>query len=146
IDGVVNPTLTARPGDVVKITLINDDGMLHDLVIDEFDVATDQFADRGEQDSITFTANKTGTFDYYCSVPGHKAAGMVGKLVVGTSAAAAVEGADIVRDPSDVPAPLEPREPQTVEVDLVAEEVLGQLADGTVMTYFTFNGTVPGPM
>jgi nitrite reductase (NO-forming) len=38
------------------------------------------------------------------------------------------------------------REPQTVEVDLVAEEVLGQLADGTVMTYFTFNGTVPGPM
>src|SRR5690554_346780 len=146
IDGVVNPTLTARPGDVVKITLINDDGMLHDVVIDEFNAATDQFADRGEQDSFTFTANQTGTFTYYCSVPGHKAAGMFGKLVVGTAAAVQDEGADIVRDPADVPAPLAPREPQTVEVDLVAEEVLGQLADGTVMTYFTFNGTVPGPM
>ena len=109
IDGVVNPTLTARPGDVVKITLINDDGMLHDLVIDEFDVATDQFADRGEQDSITFTATRPARSTITASVPGHKAAGMVGKLVVGTSAAAAVEGADIVRDPSDVPAPLEPR-------------------------------------
>jgi len=146
IDGVVNPTLTARPGDVVKITLINDDGMLHDLVIDEFNAATRQFADRGEEESITFTANQTGTFIYYCSVPGHKAAGMLGKLVVGTAAQAEASGADIVRDPSDVPAPLPAREPQTVEVDLVAEEVLGQLADGTVMTYFTFNGTVPGPM
>ena len=146
IDGVVNPTLTARPGDVVKITLINDDAMLHDLVIDEFDAATEQFADRGESDSITFTANQTGSFTYYCSVPGHKAAGMFGQLVVGTAAAVTDEGADIVRDPSDVPAPLAPREPQTVEVDLAAEEVLGQLADGTVMTYFTFNGTVPGPM
>ena len=146
IDGVVNPTLTARPGDVVKITLINEDGMLHDLVIDEFNAATRQFADRGEQDSITFTANRSGTFVYYCSVPGHKAAGMFGQLIVGTAAAAAEEGADIVRDPSDVPPPVGDRPPQTVEVDLVAEEVLGQLADGTVMTYFTFNGTVPGPM
>ena len=50
IDGVVNPTLRANPGDVVKITLLNDDGMLHDLVIDEFNVATDQFAGRDEQD------------------------------------------------------------------------------------------------
>jgi len=146
IDGAVNPTLTARPGDVVKITLINDDAMLHDLVIDEFDAATEQFADRGESDSITFTANQTGSFTYYCSVPGHRAAGMFGQLVVGTAAATTDEGADIVRDPSDVPPPLAPRGPQTVEVDLAAEEVLGQLADGTVMTYFTFNGTVPGPM
>ena len=31
-------------------------------------------------------------------------------------------------------------------MDLVAQEVVGQLADGTTMTYFTFNGKVPGPM
>lgn len=54
-------------------------------------------------------------------------------------------GADIVRDPTDLPAPLQPREPQTVRVDLEAVEVEGQLADGTTFTYWTFNGAVPGP-
>lgn len=146
IDGVVNPTLTANPGDIVKITLINGDGMLHDLVIDEFEVATDQFAEPDEQDSITFTVDQIGEYVYYCSVPGHRQAGMWGKLVVGAPAAQGASGADIVRDPSDVPGPVGDREPQTVQLDLVTEEVVGQLADGTSMTYFTFNGTVPGPM
>ena len=146
IDGEINPTLRANPGDVVKITLINDDGMLHDLVIDEFNVATEQFAGRDEQDSITFTVDRLGEFVYYCSVPGHRQAGMWGKLIVGEPAAQGATGADIVRDPADVPPAVAEREPQTVRVELVAEEVVGQLADGTVMTYFTFNGTVPGPM
>jgi nitrite reductase (NO-forming) len=52
---------------------------------------------------------------------------------------------DIVRDPADLPAPLEAREPQIVRVDLEAIEVEGQLADGTTFTYWTFNNTVPGP-
>ena len=146
IDGEINPTLRANPGDVVKITLINDDGMLHDLVIDEFNVTTEQFAGRDEQDSITFTVDRLGEFVYYCSVPGHRQAGMWGKLIVGEPAAQGATGADIVRDPADVPPAVAEREPQTVRVELVAEEVVGQLADGTVMTYFTFNGTVPGPM
>jgi len=146
IDGEINPTLRANPGDVVKITLINDDGMLHDLVIDEFNVATEQFAGRDEQDSITFTVDRLGEFVYYCSVPGHRQAGMWGKLIVGEPAAQGATGADIVRDPADVPPAVAEREPQTVRVELVAEEVVGQLADGAVMTYFTFNGTVPGPM
>ncbi len=146
IDGVVNPTLTAEPGDVVKITLINGDGMLHDLVIDEFDAATPQFADLDQQESITFTANKVGEYIYYCAVPGHRQAGMWGKLVIGTPTAQGATGVDIVRSPDDVPAPIGDREPQTVRVDIVSKEVTGQLADGTVMTYFTFNGTVPGPM
>ncbi len=146
IDGEINPTLRANPGDVVKITLINDDGMLHDLVIDEFNVTTEQFAGRDEQDSITFTVDRLGEFVYYCSVPGHRQAGMWGKLIVGEPAAQGATGADIVRDPADVPPAVAEREPQTVRVELVAEEVVGQLADGAVMTYFTFNGTVPGPM
>jgi nitrite reductase (NO-forming) len=146
IDGVVNPTLTANPGDVVKITLINGDGMLHDVAIDEFDVKTKQIATVDEQDSITFTASQPGEYVYYCSVPGHRQAGMWGKLIVGAPAAAGATGADIVLNPSDLPAPVGDRDPQTVQVDLVAEEVVGQLADGTTMTYFTFNGQIPGPM
>ena len=54
-------------------------------------------------------------------------------------------GADIVRDPTDLPAPLEVREPTTVRIDLEAVEVVGQLADGTTFTYWTFNKQVPGP-
>ncbi|WP_238626073.1 copper-containing nitrite reductase [Aggregatilinea lenta] len=146
IDGQINPTLTANPGDVVKITLINADRMLHDVIIDEFNAQSDQFSGRDEQDSITFTADQVGEFVYYCSVPGHRQAGMWGKLVVGQPSAPTVTGANIVQHPANGPAPVGEREPQTVQVDLVAEEVVGQLADNTSMTYFTFNGTVPGPM
>ncbi len=55
-------------------------------------------------------------------------------------------GEDIVRDPTDLPGPIGERGPTTVRVDLESEEVVGQLAEGTTFTYWTFNGKVPGPM
>ncbi len=61
------------------------------------------------------------------------------------AAQAPTTGVDVVRDPTDLPAPLEIREPTTVRIDLEALEVEGQLADGTTFTYWTFNGAVPGP-
>jgi nitrite reductase (NO-forming) len=61
------------------------------------------------------------------------------------AAQAPATGANIVRDPTDLPAPLPARAPQTVRIDLEAVEVEGQLADGTTFTYWTFNGAVPGP-
>src|SRR4030067_539266 len=48
IDGQPNPTLTAQPGDVVEITLVNGDYILHDLAIDEFDVKTPQLPNLDE--------------------------------------------------------------------------------------------------
>jgi nitrite reductase (NO-forming) len=56
--------------------------------------------------------------------------------------------ADIVRDPSDVPAPIAYRTPTVVHVTLTAEEVVGTLdaLAGTTYRYWTFNGKVPGPM
>ncbi|MEP7135223.1 MAG: copper-containing nitrite reductase [Chloroflexota bacterium] len=62
-----------------------------------------------------------------------------------TATQAPTTGADIVRDPTDLPGPLEVREPKTVRIDLEAVEVEGQLGDGTTFTYWTFNGAVPGP-
>jgi nitrite reductase (NO-forming) len=56
-----------------------------------------------------------------------------------------VTGADVVRDPTDLPAPLAFREPEIVRIDLEAVEIEGQLADGTTFSYWTFNGKVPGP-
>src|SRR5689334_4299915 len=61
------------------------------------------------------------------------------------SGSPASPGVDIVRDPSDLPAPVGKRDPKTVTFDLTAQEVVGQLTDGTTFTYMTFGGKVPGP-
>lgn len=57
----------------------------------------------------------------------------------------AITPADIVRDPTDLPAPIGARGPRHIEVDLETVEVTGQLADGTSYGYWTFNRKVPGP-
>ncbi|MFU8827007.1 MAG: cupredoxin domain-containing protein, partial [Brevefilum sp.] len=82
IDGQVNPDLTARAGDTVAITLVNDDGRFHDIVITEFDAATSVFGERGQEETVTFVADQAGTFFYFCSVGGHRQAGMEGQLIV----------------------------------------------------------------
>lgn len=51
----------------------------------------------------------------------------------------------IVRDPADIPPPLERREPQHLQLDIETIEVSGKLADGSSFTFWTFDGTVPGP-
>ncbi len=82
IDGQINPDLTANVGDTVAITLINDDGRFHDFVIDEFNAATSVFSEIGQEETIQFTVDQAGTFFYYCSVTGHRQAGMEGQLIV----------------------------------------------------------------
>lgn len=52
---------------------------------------------------------------------------------------------DIVRDPSDLPPPINAKGPRHVRVDLETVEVTGQLADGAAYHYWTFNRKVPGP-
>lgn len=48
--------------------------------------------------------------------------------------------------PPEVPPPITRRYPATVIVNLEAKEVVGTLADGVRYDFYTFNGTVPGPM
>lgn len=55
-------------------------------------------------------------------------------------------GADIVRLATDLPPPITRREPALVKVNLVTQEVVGQLADGATFKYWTFNSKLPGPM
>jgi len=63
----------------------------------------------------------------------------------GTATASATKVADVARDPSDLPAPIGARGPQTVKVHFDTVEVTGQLDDGSTFHYWTFNGKVPGP-
>ncbi|MFA9288639.1 MAG: plastocyanin/azurin family copper-binding protein [Weeksellaceae bacterium] len=73
-------TMTVNKGDTVRITFENTEGF-HDLVIDEFDVATAQIQ-AGASETVEFVADKTGSFEYYCSVGQHRQMGMVGTLTV----------------------------------------------------------------
>ena len=73
-------TMTVNKGDKVRITVTNTGGT-HDLALDEFNVKTKMLND-GDSDTVEFTADKTGTFEFYCSVGNHRAMGMKGTLTV----------------------------------------------------------------
>ncbi len=60
--------------------------------------------------------------------------------------AQATDAANVARDPADVPPPITRTAPTTVQVTLTAREVTAELADGTTYAFWTFDGTVPGPM
>jgi plastocyanin len=72
--------ITVQKGDKVKITFQNSAGF-HDFVIDEYGVATKQ-TNAPTTEILEFTADKAGSFEYYCSVGTHKALGMKGILKV----------------------------------------------------------------
>lgn len=76
----VPATLKVKKGDNVEITFKNTGGT-HDFTIDEFNVATNKIGD-GDEETVTFVADKAGKFDYYCSVGNHRAMGMQGVLTV----------------------------------------------------------------
>ena len=82
IEGIVNPALRVNEGDVVQVGIINGDGVEHDLVFPEFKAATDRVNRKGASSVTVFRANQAGEFAYFCSLPGHRQAGMEGKIVV----------------------------------------------------------------
>ena len=171
IDGKTNPDLKANPGDTVKVNLISAEGAEHNIFFEGPNAQSEDVIGQGNSVTLEFTASQEGTFAYYCNIPGHRQAGMEGKLIVGSgvSSMASESGnsyagsgttanisvsagpadaaaVDITRDPTDIPAPIGNRGPETVRVDLETIELPGQLADGTTYSYWTFNGKVPGPM
>ena len=73
-------SITVNKGDSVKITFKDTDGR-HNLILNGYNLSTDIIGP-GKTDTIEFTADKTGTFEYYCSVANHKDLGMTGTLIV----------------------------------------------------------------
>jgi nitrite reductase (NO-forming) len=121
----------------------------------------------GQRMVISFTPTPPGRFTVICEVPGHKEAGMTATVIVqdaGGSVAAVSKG-DSSESPAREAAPASatpiaaPRlpqaqiapalgvgAPQLVRAEIETKEVLGYLDDGTAYPYWTFGGTVPGPM
>ncbi|UHG89013.1 PVC-type heme-binding CxxCH protein [Spirosoma oryzicola] len=91
-NGARNPTLKANKGDRVRITITNGEVMTHDIALEKLGLKSKTLQDKGKSTSITFTADKSDT--YFCTVPGHRAAGMVGsfEVVEGTIADATIAG------------------------------------------------------
>jgi nitrite reductase (NO-forming) len=167
IDGQTNPTLNVKKGDKVTIKIINGENMAHDVALDAYDVKSESVMKVGEETSVTFTAK--GSDDYYCTIPGHLQAGMVGQLVVsdGEEPVAAADDSsspiagtksknlkeaqtvsmdEIGWDATDVPAPINRDHAEEVEFVIETKEVVAELEDGTTYEMWTYDGKVPGPM
>ncbi len=90
IDGIRNPTLWAVKGETVRITIVNGELMVHDVALQTLAVKSPEVLDKGAIATLTFTAKESDT--YYCSIPGHRAAGMEGRFEVTDAAPVASPG------------------------------------------------------
>lgn len=68
-------------GEEVTIAFHNTGNVAHNLAIPELGVTTETIQG-GRSTSVTFTPEKSGTYRFICSVPGHAQAGMRGDVVV----------------------------------------------------------------
>lgn len=79
-DGSRNPVLRANKGDLVRIKITNGELMTHDIALEILGIKSKVLVEKGSTASITFKAENNDT--YFCSIPGHRAAGMVGKFQI----------------------------------------------------------------
>jgi uncharacterized cupredoxin-like copper-binding protein len=77
IDGTINPDLVVQPDDVVRVILVNSDGMPHDLFLPDLDAKTAHVSKIGEQTETVFEMSdlEPNNYIFYCKVPGHRQAG-----------------------------------------------------------------------
>lgn len=74
-------SISLTKGETVKLTFKNTGTFPHNLTIAELGVATKTIGG-GEEDSVTVTADETGSYTFYCSVGTHRSQGMEGKVEV----------------------------------------------------------------
>jgi len=73
-------TIAAQVGSEINMTLRNLAAQLHEFEIVGYDIEVE--IPPGETRWIEFAANKAGSFEILCAMPGHAEAGMVGRFVV----------------------------------------------------------------
>lgn len=74
-------TITVKKGQPVKVNFTNNGKYPHNWNVTDLNVQT-KTIQPGESDSISFTPDKTGSFEFTCTVPGHADRGMKGTLTV----------------------------------------------------------------
>jgi nitrite reductase (NO-forming) len=77
------PTLNAKAGQPIQVTLDNTGALVHDFSITEgVSQPVKSIAQPGQKAVATFTIDKPGTYTYFCSQPGHEQAGMKGTITI----------------------------------------------------------------
>lgn len=71
--------IMASPGDVIDV--INVSALEHDFVVDALGIDADLSNGVVVEVEIPEDA-EPGEYEFYCSVPGHKPAGMMGTLII----------------------------------------------------------------
>ena len=75
--------LKVNAGDTVTIQLVSTD-VVHGLYVDDYDISVE--ADPGQTTTLTFVADKPGSFRFRCNITcGAMHPFMIGKLTVGTN-------------------------------------------------------------
>lgn len=101
VDALFDPDeITISSGQLIELTLENKDGQEHDFQVDGLEVEVMSGGASSEEHgggdgntlalhtpadntgSIVFMAMDPGTYEFYCTIAGHKDAGMVGTLTV----------------------------------------------------------------
>ncbi len=76
----VETALQMKNGEVLGLFVINKDGFAHSFDIDALDVHVQLPAD--STTAVAIKPAAVGSLEFYCAVPGHKEAGMVGTIAV----------------------------------------------------------------
>lgn len=73
-------TIDLTAGTTTNLTVRNRGALFHDLTIPALDVKIE--VEPGASTTVAVTPDTPGTYEFFCSVPGHSAAGMRGDVVV----------------------------------------------------------------
>lgn len=80
LNGKRNPVLQAKKGETVRIKIVNGEPMTHDIALEKLGIKSRVLVEKGDTASVVFKAAQSDT--YFCSIPGHRQAGMVGQFEV----------------------------------------------------------------
>jgi len=72
--------ITVNEGDTVRVTFRNTGTIIHNWGLPEF--GRTSTIGGGQTDTIEFVADQTGTFNFWCSVSGHRGRGMEGQITI----------------------------------------------------------------
>jgi manganese oxidase len=142
---------TGRP---VTLVLDNKGQLDHDISIPALGVQLTARA--GKSASQTVTASKEGTFEFICSIPGHKEAGMRGSVVVGGAVTTTAPATGVAAHPSHAAVETTATngnqslayamDGTTKVFDLKAQHVNWEVLPGEFVDAYAYNGQVPGSL
>lgn len=139
----------------VTFVFENQGQMPHDWVIPELN-NLHLAASPGKTATKSLQIDRVGIYTIVCELPGHTDYGMKGRLIVGDAQSTPLK--DEVYKPRPLPSglralpqpqvapPPQYSQPTTVPIEIETREVTAMMDNGVAYTYWTFGGTVPGPM